>query len=136
MSMNKSVMIVGDVFDFDATASDLFVMVMPHGIHIQDVQIVYSEATDAAIAALGVFAIDYLSTVSGASRVEKGSYTAELSKAIGFAGQLLSSSNPVNFLAEQGSTIYFQHVTAQTSGEAGAGRYILYGFQWPDAVVS
>lgn len=134
MSVNKAVMFMSDVFNFDDSAADVFVMVMPHGIHIQDIQMVYTEATDAAVAALGIFSIDYKAV--GGSRVEKGLYTAELSKAVGFTAPFLDGTDRVNFLAEQGSTIYFEIKTTQTSGEAGSGRYVLYGFQWPDAVVS
>ena len=44
MSMNKSVILVFEAFALDDTANDTFAMVMPHGLYIQDVQFVYSEA--------------------------------------------------------------------------------------------
>lgn len=138
MSMNKLIMqIIEPAVDLDASVGDAFIWTVPHGIRVQDVRVVYMEATDAAIVTPGVVSVDYLATTAGASRTEMGTYTAEINKAIGSGGQLLdASSKAVNFLAEQGSTIYFEHKTQQSATETGQVKFILYGYLWPDAEVS
>lgn len=121
--------------DLEGTAADVFVWVVPHGIRVQDVQIVFIVATPGTLTTPGVVSVDH--TPAGGSRTEKGTYTAIISQAIGVTGQLTDASgNPVNFLAEAGDTITFEHKTLQTATQAGEVKFILYGYLWPDAVVS
>ena len=136
MSMSKLIMqIIEPQVDLEGAAADVFALVVPHGIRVQDVQVVFIVATPAVLTTPGVVSVDH--TPVGGARTEKGTYTAIISQAIGVTGQLLDASgNPVNFLAAQGDTIIFEHKTLQTATQAGEVKFILYGYLWPDAVVA
>jgi len=111
--------------DLDDPVGDPFTLKSRHPMVIHSVEFVYTEATDGAIATKGVVSFDV--TPSGGARAEKATYTAEISKAIGFTARLLgagSKFDPVDIA--NGDTLHFELKTQQTAGEAGMGKFLLY----------
>lgn len=116
----------GAEVDLDASTGDAYTWKPEAAYIISKAVVIYSEATDAAIATPGVVSLDH--TPSGGSRAEKGSYTAEVSKAIGEEVEM--SITP--FEVGVGDSIIFEHKTQQTSTEAGKVKMRLFMYAIPD----
>lgn len=121
--------------DLDAAVADKFTWTVNHPILIHQVGFIYTEATDAAIVTKGVVSLDV--TPSGGSRTEKATYTAEVSKSIGYEGKLTDSNGSANLgiLVDAGDTVIFEHKIQQTSLEAGKGVFVVYYELVPDGSV-
>jgi len=118
----------------EATARDTFSWILTHPIVVTGCDFVYSEATDAAIATKAVVTLDHLP--SGGSRVEKASYTSEVSKPVGSTGKLLTTATTFTpFQVAIGDEIFFELQTAQTATEAGKGYFVLYYDMLPDGEI-
>lgn len=118
------------VIDLDASAADAYTWRPEKSYLITAAIIEYAEATDAAIATPGVVSIDH--TPSGGSRTEKGTYTAQVSKAI---GEVERMTNLTQFQAKSGDLVILEHKTQQTSTEAGTVRVRIQGYVIPDGEV-
>ncbi len=114
-------MIVPKETDLDAAVADTWEWAPLYPIMVHKCTFIYSEATDAAIATPGVVSLDH--TPSGAARVEKATYTAEVSQSIGTEKELTTL---VPFAVATGDKLHFEHKTQQTATEVGQGYFMLY----------
>lgn len=117
----------GTEVDLDASTGDSYTWLPERPMIVLGATVHYSEATDAAIATPGVVSLDH--TPSGGSRTEKGTYTAEVSKAIGTEENM----SITQFKVRDGDTVILEHKTQQTSMEAGKVKLILHCLSVPDA---
>lgn len=121
----QQVHIIEPEIDLDDPAADTFTLKTRHPMVVHSVEFVYTEATDSAIATPGVVSVDR--KIGSGSRTEYATYTAEVSKAIGDVGKLLDANSefpPMDLAA--GDTLYLEHKTQQTAGEAGRGKFLVY----------
>ena len=110
--------------DLDASTGDAYAWQPTRGYLVVGATVVYSEATDAAIATKGVVALKY--TASGGSAVEK-----EVSKDIGEEEDM----SITQFTCRDGDTVTFNHKTQQTSMEAGKVKMRLHMYAIPDGTI-
>lgn len=111
----------GTTITLDASAADAYTWKPAMPMTVLGAKVVYTEATDAAIATPGVVSIDH--TPSGGSRTEKGTYTAEVSHAVGEEEEFDSFTQ---FKVKDGDSVILEHKTQQGDAEDGAVKVIIY----------
>lgn len=121
--------------DLDAAISTKFTWKVNTPILVHGVGFIYTEATPSSIATPGVVSLAVIP--SGGTETEKATYTAEVSKAIGFEGKLVNASGTsrLGVVVDVGDTILLKHKVQQTATVAGKGIFVVYYEIIPDGNV-
>jgi hypothetical protein len=118
--------IVPIAVDLDATAADAWTEIVKQPLHIVKVEFVMTEATDGAVATDAVLSVDVINA-DNASRTELLTVTVPDTAPVGTTLELVDSNSQFpSIILREDDTIYFEHKTASTGSEDGAGYFVYY----------